>query len=378
MSCTGIQIVNPVCHAKDIVNHVGSDAFSKIAEDAGQAAAQAADWLWRQLNEATSVNLADTGIRRDLLITGAIAGVLCIGLFLIQMITAALRREPGALARGLRGLVVATAGSSFAIATTNIALAVVDQLSAGVVQTATGTDMSGLGGKFAIAAGLGTVSNPFILVGVAMIVLLAVIINWGAMMVRKLLIIVSAVMAPLAFSGSAADITRAWVRRWIEFTAALIVSKLVLAIVLMIGLSVLRGAGQNGSGVTQTGTQLLEGALILLLGGFAPWIAIKMVHFVGDSFQSVHAQSVSVRAGASTAMAVPQKAARLSSGVAGGIGMVASKAGAAGSAVAAKPPASSTGSGAGSATGSSDRSSAALASSSKERAQSSVSVGSAG
>ena len=36
-------------------------------------------------------------------------------------------------------------------------------------------------------------------------------------------------------------------------------------------------------------TQLATGSLILLLGGFAPWAAIKMFHFTGDALHSAHA-----------------------------------------------------------------------------------------
>jgi hypothetical protein len=101
------------------------------------------------------------------------------------------------------------------------------------------------------------------------------------------------------------------VRRWIEFTLALVFSKLILVIIFMIGLSVLNGAGQSsGSGhhVSQSMTNLAVGALTLLLAGFAPWIAIKMVHFAGDSFHAVHAQAATAGAGVQTVVAAPQKA----------------------------------------------------------------------
>jgi hypothetical protein len=132
------------------------------------------------------------------------------------------------------------------------------------------------------------------------------------MMIRKMLIIVAAVMTPLAFAGGAADITRSWVRRWIEFTAALIASKLLLVIMLMIGLSVFEGAGiakdSNGhSSAGQVGTQLATGSVLLLLAGLAPWIAIKMFHFAGDSLHAVHAQAQGARSGTQTMVAAPRK-----------------------------------------------------------------------
>lgn len=130
---------------------------------------------------------------------------------------------------------------------------------------------------------------------------------WAAMMTRKMMILIAAVLAPLAFSGATADITRSWVRRWIEFTAAMIVSKLLLVIILSVGVSILNGAGQDGNGPTQAFTQLAAGSLILLTGRLAPWIAIRMFHFAGDTLYSAPATVAQGSAGARSIVAAPQK-----------------------------------------------------------------------
>jgi type IV secretion system protein TrbL len=311
MACTGIHVIDPLCQAGNIGGHIADDAFSKMAHSFGDAAASSVNWLWRQLNEATTINLSSAGITRDLVATGAIAGILCTGLFVIQVITSALRREPGGLARGVRGLFIAIVASTFAIAATKIVLVAVDELSAGVVKFATGSNIDGLGSRFAIASNLAAINNPAGLLLFSLVILAAVVIVWAAMMIRKMLIIVAAVMTPLAFAGGAADITRSWVRRWIEFTAALIASKLLLVIMLMIGLSVFEGAGMaessGHSSPGQVGTQLATGSVLLLLAGLAPWIAIKMFHFAGDSLHAVHAQAQGARSGAQTMVAAPRK-----------------------------------------------------------------------
>jgi hypothetical protein len=229
----------------------------------------------------------------------------------VQVISSVMRREPGGLARAVKGLFIAIVASTFAIGATKIVLAAVDDLSSGVVKFATGTDIEGLGPKFALAASLGSITNPAALLLFSLVILAAVVIVWAAMMIRKMLIIVAAVMTPLAFAGGTADITRSWVRRWIEFTAALIASKLILIVILMIGLSVFQGAGmaesQGTSSATQAGTQLATGSVLLLMAGLAPFIAIKMFHFAGDSLHSVHAQAQGARSGAQTMIAAPSK-----------------------------------------------------------------------
>jgi hypothetical protein len=56
-------------------------------------------------------------------------------------------------------------------------------------------------------------------------------------------------------------------------------------------------------------TNLAVGTLTLLLAGFAPWLAIKMVHFAGDSFHLAHSQAAAAGTGARTVVAAPQKVA---------------------------------------------------------------------
>jgi type IV secretion system protein TrbL len=313
MACPGLSAFDPRCQLKSVAD----DAFSKMAHSFASAAAGTTNWLWKQIDQATTINLDSPGINKDLIATGAIAVVLCTGLFLIQVITAALRREPGGLVRAVRGLGIATIASAFAIAATKLVLAAVDDVSGGVVRFATGDSIDGLGTRFALSASLAQLQNPAGLLLFSFVILAAVVIVWAAMMMRKLLIIVAAVMTPLAFAGGAADITRGWVRRWIEFTAALIASKLLLVVMLMIGLSVFEGAGMQTkpgpdgtpmpAGAAQAGTQLATGTVLLLLAGFAPWIAIKMFHFAGDSLHAVHAQANAARSGTHSIVAAPRK-----------------------------------------------------------------------
>jgi hypothetical protein len=312
--CPGWQSVNPLCRAGQVLGgaakEAGSDVFGAIADYFAGAANAAVSWLWLQLNQATSVDLTSPGIKADLIATGAIAALITFALFVIQLIASIIRQDPGGLGRGVRGLGVAFIGAAFAVAATQLVLAAVDQLASGVVRFALGTDLQGMGSKLIVAHTLTSIGNPAGLLLISLVLIAAVVVVWVALMVRKMLIIVSAVFAPVAFSGAASDGSRSWVRKWIEFTLALVFSKLVLVIIFMIGLSVLNGAGQQSQGggkVTASMTSLVIGALILLLAGFAPWIAIKLVHFAADSFQAVHAHGASTTAGARTVVAMPQK-----------------------------------------------------------------------
>jgi len=317
MPCDGIFQFNPMClpiigarAGQNAATAVTDSAFGSIAGFFSAAANNATTWLWEQINEATTLDLSSPKLIQEMSVTAGVAAVLCLGLFLIQVITAALRGHPVMLGRAFSGLIIAFVGSAFALATTRLLLAAVDELSNGVVQFTLGTNIDGLGAKFTFLQTSG-LNNPAVVILVSLAVLASVVVIWAAMMIRKLMILLAAVLAPLAFAGATADITRGWVRKWIEFTAAMIASKLLLVIILSLGVSVLNGAGQNGSGTTQTATQLAGGSLILLLGGLAPWVAIRMFHFAGDSLYAAHSVARESAAGAQSVIHGPQKVAAL-------------------------------------------------------------------
>lgn len=308
MSCSGLNTLNPICQIGNIGSNLASDAFARMAGWFAQAASDATNGLWAQIGSATTVNLDSPHLSTDLLATSAIACILCLGLFVIQVITSVLRREPGGLARATKGLVIALVASVFALAVTKTMLTAVDSLSDGVVAYTMHTNMQGLGDQLALTSIASASNNPAIVLLLSIVVLAAVVVVWAAMMIRKMMIIIAAVMTPLAFSGATADITRGWVRKWIEFMAAMIASKLLLVIIFMVGVSVLEGAGQTpGAGAGQDLTQLIIGALILLMAGLAPWIAIRMFHFAGDTLQAAHSTVSQASSGARAVIAAPQK-----------------------------------------------------------------------
>src|SRR5439155_7334756 len=105
-----------------------------------------------------------------------------------------------------------------------------------------------------------------------------------------------------------ADITVSWKRKWIGVMAALIVTKLVLVIIFVVGWGMLsNGAGESGTGTTQSVTQLASGLLILAVAGLAPCLALRVVHFTDEHVQRLHVLGGSAAGGAQVAAAAPKK-----------------------------------------------------------------------
>jgi type IV secretion system protein TrbL len=346
MTCS---ILHPLTCLNSAAKSAAGDAFDSIAKDFAQAAGSSINWLWAQMSESTAVHLGGAGFSLDLAIVGAITGVVAVGLFMIQVIASTLRRDTAGFGRAFKGLVVAFLAGGIAIAVTNVLLDAVDSLSEGVVQVAMGTNINQMGGKILGGGAILNVSNPAAMMLLSVAAIAAVVVVWFALMVRKVLIVVSAVFAPLAFAGSLADITVNWTRKWIETMVALVVSKLVLVVIFVVGWGVLdHGIGRSGHGGAQTVTQTASGLLILGVAGLSPWMALKMVHFSGDQFHHLHGLAGAATGGARVAATAPQKAAAWKStatGLAGGAGRAAAGGAAAGGALNARRPTSPPGPG---------------------------------
>ena len=309
--------LNPICDGVKLIGRIGSSVttsvFGSVASAFGNTADSAINWLWQQLSSSTTVSLGGANFELDLGIVVSIAAVLCLGLFVLQMVVSALRRDAGGVGRALRGLVIATVGCAVTLVSLNVLLAAVDQLCVGVVKTATGGTIASLGTKIIGGAFFTTaLASPATVLILSLVTIVAVAIVWFALVIRKMLIIITAIFAPIAFAGGVADFSRGWVRKWLEAMLALIFSKLILIIIFVIGLGVLGGLGSPiGASPLTMITQEITGLLILLVAGFSPWMALRLVHFTGDHFATMAQSASHASAGASTVVGAPQKAAQM-------------------------------------------------------------------
>ena len=114
---------------------------------------------------------------------------------------------------------------------------------------------------------------------------------------------VAAIFSPLAFAGATSQLTTGWVRKWIEWMVALIVSKLILIFMFIIGYGVLfasLGEPADATG-SQKITNVVIGTLILAMAGFTPWqkvaekITLEMMHRVLQNTEENWVESTSYK-----------------------------------------------------------------------------------
>ncbi|AXE37992.1 conjugal transfer protein TrbL [Acidipropionibacterium virtanenii] len=291
MGVCDVPVISTVCDAAgEAAATLVSAPFDWLASTMGQAAGWLIEAMWKVFDSTTLVDVTADGYLDVYNLLFGIGVLIVLLFFCFQLILGLIRREPSALARAALGAGKAVLGSFLVTTLTATALEIVDQLSIGIVQAAgetTGTMgdkiallTAGLTGINIAAPGVGAIVTIFL----AGLMICAVAIVWFSLLIRKALLLVAIVLAPVAFAGAAWDVTRSWIGKWAAFVVALIVSKLVLVVVFLIAITqVATPIEADLSAVTEP----ISGIVLLFIAAFAPYMVYRFISFLG--FDLYHA-----------------------------------------------------------------------------------------
>ncbi len=291
MSVCDIPVISSVCDA------VGEGAATMVAAPfdwLAQAMGAAAGWLfeavWSVFDTTTLVDVTRPGYVSVYNLLFGVAVFVMLIFFCLQLITGLIRRDPTALTRAALGLAKSVLGSFVVITLTALLLEVVDQLCIGIVQAA-GETTESMGDKIALLAtglvginiaapGVGAIITIFM----AGLAITAAAIVWLSLLVRKALLLVAIVFAPLAFSGASWDASRGWIGKWAMFVVALICSKLVLVVMFLVAITqVSAPIDADLASISDP----IAGIVLMAMAAFAPYLTYKVIAFVG--FDMYHA-----------------------------------------------------------------------------------------
>jgi len=291
MGVCDVPVISSVCDA------VGEGAASLVAAPfdwLAQAMAAAAGWLfeavWSVFDTTTLVDVTKPGYIAVYNLLFGIAVFVMLIFFCLQLIAGLIRRDPTALTRAALGLAKSVLGSFVVITLTALLLEVIDQLCIGIVQAA-GETTESMGDKIALlAAGLVGINiaapgvGAIITIFMAGLAITAAAIVWLSLLVRKALLLVAVVFAPLAFSGASWDASRGWIGKWAMFVVALICSKLVLVVMFLVAITqVSAPIDADLASVSDP----IAGIVLMAMAAFAPYLTYKFIAFVG--FDMYHA-----------------------------------------------------------------------------------------
>ncbi|RST17389.1 ATP-binding protein [Streptomyces sp. WAC04770] len=292
--------------AVDFASNPGKAVGDWMAKSTGELAAASADLAAKAIDTTTNVDLNAGWFRDNYEMLLPIGLIVLVATFCAQLVRAAVKRDGQALSQAFTGTAGGVIFAFAAIALTTVAIEVVDALSAGllkasdlsietavrrVVKVSAIGAVSGLGWLVATAVGLGAA------LGAAMF--------WCVMMVRKVGILIMVTLAVFAAAGGGWESARRWRRGWIEATATLVVSKLLMTIILVLGVSAM-GRTEAKDGLAAL-ADVMSGIVIMILVLLTPYAVFRFVHWAADSGtdgESIH------RAGGAGAQLAKQHAER--------------------------------------------------------------------
>jgi hypothetical protein len=285
MGVCDVPVISNVCQvAGEAAATLVSAPFEWLAHAMGEAASWLFTAVWTVFDTTTLLDVTRPEYVKVYNLIFGIGATLMLLFFLLQLITGLIRRDPGALSRAALGLARSVLGSFLVITLVGLALQITDQLSTGIIQAAGETTKS-MGDKIAaLVAGLGglTMASPG--VGAILIIFLAGLaiasaaIVWLSLLIRKALLLVAVVLAPLAFSGSSWDATKGWIGKWAMFVLALILSKLVLVVIFLVAVTQVSAPISTD---LATVSDPLAGIVLMALAGFSPYMVYRFLSFVG-------------------------------------------------------------------------------------------------
>ncbi|MFD4257656.1 ATP-binding protein [Streptomyces sp. NPDC058534] len=278
-----------VGEAVDFASDPGKAIGDWMAKSAGELAAAAADLAAKAVDATTKVDLNAGWFRDNYEMLLPIGLVILVATFCAQLVRAAVKRDGQALTQAFTGTASGVIFAFAAIALTTVAIEVVDALSAGlfkasnlsietavrrIVKVSQIPSLAGLGWLVAVFAGLGAAVGAFL--------------YWCVMLVRKVGILVMVTLAIFAGAGGGWEAARRWRRGWIEATATLVVSKLLMTIIFVLGIAAMgKTEAKDGLGAL---ADVMAGIVIMVLVLLCPYATFKFVHWAaeGTDGESIH------------------------------------------------------------------------------------------
>jgi hypothetical protein len=283
-----IPVAGAVCDAAGAINfvtdpgHAITDGIGAwIAKSAGELAAACADLAADGVDTTTRIDLNAGWFRDNYAMILPIGLVMLVATFCAQLVRAAFKRDGRALAQAFVGTASGVLFAFAAISLTSVALTATDALSDGLFSAGHTSLQAAVRRmvdvtEIAAMSPLGWLVTTFAAFGAAV----GAVLFWCVMMVRKVGVLVLVTLAPLAASGGGWEAARRWRRGWIEATATLIASKLLMTIIFLLGISAM-GRTQAKDGMAAL-ADCMSGIVIMMLVLLCPYAVFKFVHWASE------------------------------------------------------------------------------------------------
>jgi hypothetical protein len=275
-------LLNPVDCAVDAVGgKAANSVWDSFLRWTANGLADLSATVFQTFSTSTSPTFDQAWWKDNLGLMVGLSLPILVGVFVLQCVSAVIRREPGRLGHAAVGALIGSAGVPLAVAAVAACGKAVDQISVGMLNVKTATD--GIKRMIDITVFLTAPTFGGILLLALQLGLLAMFSLYFVMLIRDVALIAFVVFAPIAMVSWTWSATRHWLRRWIEVVGALLFSKVAMAVVFTLGFSAVGAPGQDDA--PNIGT-FIAGILLVAMAAFAPMATYSFIHWAGDQSQA--------------------------------------------------------------------------------------------
>lgn len=292
------DIPNPFDFAGDIAGDIIGRFISFIIDDfIGPAIAEVTDGLIGFMQSTSSVDLtgdfAGVGDVRSVVLI--LSSMTMLGILFVGVVKAALTGQPGGIIRQAfldlprQGFITA-----IYLTVAQIGIVVVDELTN---QVLAGVG-DGIGRIGAVVFVSGAPAGSILMVIFMIVYILAAIFVWAELLIRSAMIYIIAVLAPLGYAAGASPSGRDLSRRTSMALAAIILSKLGIAVAFRVGAGLINGVGEGGE---WSASDAMVGVTTMVLAAFMPFMILKAIPVMEGAAVSEGAERAPLRAAGTAA-----------------------------------------------------------------------------
>ncbi|MDX6239410.1 MAG: hypothetical protein QOG10_4225 [Kribbellaceae bacterium] len=290
-------LLDPVsCVAGGFGETAANSAWESFLKWMAQGLSDFSSYTFQCFSLSTTPRFDQKWWRDNLDLMTVVSLPILVAVFVLQCLSAVIRREPGRLGHAVVGALLGTAGVPLAVGIIASCGMVVDEVSTAILGTQATADGLKRMTDITVLLAAGTLGG-FLLTAV-ILGLVAVLSLYFVMLIREVALIAFVVFAPIAMASWTWSATRHWLRRWIEVVGALLFSKIAMAVIFTLGISATGVSGQSDE--SNIGT-FLAGILLVAMAAFAPLATFSFIHWAGDQG---HAAAHALQQGSAGAAAV--------------------------------------------------------------------------
>jgi type IV secretion system protein TrbL len=254
----------------------GGSVMNALAEWMIGAATQITVFVSRQMRQTSTPQLQSAWYEAQFQPMADLGAALGLLVAMIALTSAAIRRDPQALAATLVGIVRAGIGTGLVIPLTMIALAIADGVSSAVLTGSPHTFWATVAHAWG-AHGFGGFGSSALATLIALVEVVAGVFVWLELIVRGAVIYVDVLFFAAALAAGIWPALASWPGRLARLLLLFVILKPVALIVLSLAGGAAAAGLSFGGGVTGSVGTILAAIVIFALAAFAPWALMYLL-----------------------------------------------------------------------------------------------------